>query len=254
MGGPNKRILAGILLKLDGGVLAPATWLANFSGCRKAIAAHAAAALATGDEDTFTDQVVLLLAIGRHLRATNILLGTVVGCGFEKDAYQQITDLAPTGLKESGNRTRLVDAINGRSRPLGEEMAAVFRFERATVLNLLDQIETGAAKHPAVSIPSRASAARRRVLLARNRLALCEDSQRELLAPGGRLTAVLKLDDLVRYEERNRRRFKTAAAFETIAAGWSLATGGVAGPLWRVDVDARQTARKGLRNALDSPP
>ena len=231
-------------LEFDGGFHIPAMWLSKFSPCGKVIAAHAAAALAVGDEDTFTNQLVLLLNIGRHLRSTNILLGVVVGCGIEHAAYEQITALAPEGLKKNGNRARLVEAIDGRSRSLGEEMAKVFRFERAMALDMLAQIEAGAAAFPSAGYFS--FSAQRRVILARNRLALCEDSQDELLAPGGRLTTVVTLDAMTRYDELTRRRFKKPSALEAIAAGQRLAITGIAASLWRGEED-RQPARAALQ-------
>ena len=234
-------------LAFSGGFQMPESGLGKFNPCLKAIAARAAAALAVGDEDTFTNQLVLLLDIGCRMRSTHLLLGTVAGCGFELEAYRQIFDLAPGGLRQNANRTRLVEAINRRSRPPGEEMATVFRFERAMALNLIDSIETGAADFPPAayfSIP-----ASRRVFLARNRLALCEDSQRELLAPGERLTTVLKLDDLTRYDELTRRRFKKASAFEAVAAGLSMATGGIAEGVWHTE-EKRQSARQALQGGL----
>jgi hypothetical protein len=231
-------------LKFDDGFHMPPIWLGKVSPCGKVIAAHAAAALAMGDEDTFTSQLVVLLKLGNHMHSTNILLGAVVGCGIEHAAYLQITALAPEGLKKDGNRARLIEAIDGRSRPLGEEMAKVFRFERAMALDILAQIEAGRATFP--TIGSIAVTARRRVFLARNRLALCEESQHELLAPGGRLITVLNLETMTRYDELTRQRFKKPSEFEAIAAGQRFATGGVAAGLWRSEED-RQPARTALK-------
>jgi len=227
------------------GIQHPSTWVSRLFLCRKLISAHAAAALALGDEEMFTSQVVLLLDLGRHLRANNSLLCTVVGCGFEDIAYQQVTDSGPGGLKQDAMRTRLIAAIAARSRPVGEEMAAVLRFERAIALNMIDQIEVaGPVAFPTTAFSS--SAAFRRVFLARNRLALCEDSQRCLFAPGGHLAAALTPAASERYDDVIRKRFKSPSVFEVIAAGHSMAINGVAGSVWHEE-EQRQAALEALR-------
>jgi len=217
-------------------------WVRHLNRCGQALEAQAAAALATGDEDAFTRQAVLLADIGRHLRSSNILLCTVVGCGIEMNAYRLITHLAPTGVKKPANRDRLLAALDAR-RPVGMELAEVLRFDRAWPLAVIDGMEADAAPLPAARFSS--IAIFRRVFFARNRLALCEDSQRELFAPGGSPTSELTLDHLTRYDEITGQRFKDPSVFEVFAAGQAFVSRNIACQIW-AEEEKRQAARDAL--------
>jgi len=231
-----------IEMKCANGIADFPTWVGRLSPCGHALDAHAAAALAIGDEDSFTGQVVMLLEIGRHLRSSNILLCTVVGCRFEMNAYCLITHLAPTGVKTTANRNRLLSALDGR-RPVGVELAEVLRFDRAWPLAVIDGMEAGATPLPAARFSS--IAIFRRLFFARNRLALCEDSQRELFAPGGSPTSELTLDRLTRYDEIIVQRFKDPSVFEVFAAGQVYVSRNVACQIWAQE-EKCQAARRAL--------
>jgi len=117
----------------------PKEWLISILYFNRALSANASAALALGDEDTFTNQTVLLLDVGRHLRSNNTMVSSLLGARFEQTAYTMIRDLAPLGVKKEDNRSWLLEALNRRKRPLGEEMAKVLRYERAQALKLIDK-------------------------------------------------------------------------------------------------------------------
>jgi|GEM_PF-5527669 len=238
-------------LDYESGIPLPASWLSKLSPCCKALSANAAAALALGDEDTFTNQIILLLDIGHHLRANNTMLITVVGCGFEGSTYQMIRDLTPIGVKKETNRSRLIDAINRRKRPLGEEMAKVLRLERAMALKWVDIIESESTTSPIASVHPRKLFGR--VYFATNRLALCEDSQRILFAPEGRPKQEVGSDDVERYDALMRKRRQggnpLAAYLEAIASAHDFTLGGVGNAY---GLKSKSGRRQGMRYAPES--
>jgi len=222
-------------------------WLIRITPCQRALSANASASLALGDEDTFTKQVVLLLDIGRHIRSNNTMVSSLLGARFEQSAYTIIRDLAPLGVKKETNRSLLLVALNRRKRPPGEELAKVLRYERALALKMIDKIESGTIKSLVVGDHPRWIFSR--VFLSSNRLALCEDSQRILLAPEGSLKQGITLNDLKRYDEVTRERWnggKSLAAYlESLAKAFDHISCEHLEKIWRKE-QMRQEARDAL--------
>lgn len=186
----------------------PKEWLISILYYNNALSANAAAAIALGDEDTFTNQTVLLLDVGRHLRSNNTMVSCLIGVRFERTAYTMIRDLAPLGVKKEPNRARLLEALNRRKRPPREEVAKVLRYERAQALKVIDNIESSVPTSPDHGSQPRWNFGR--ILFAASRIALCEDSQRMLSSPDGRLKQEITLDDLRRYDEVTQKRWKSS--------------------------------------------
>ena len=233
-----------IEIQFDPSTAAPVNpvWLRKLKPCFDALEAQAAAALVTGNEDTFSQQVALLLDVGRQLRSGNTLFCSIVGCGAEVLAYRQINLLTSSITFNPVNRKRLIAALDAR-RPIGAELAEVLRFERVWPLVMIDRMEAGTLPLPQNRFSSHAIW--QRVFFARNRLALCEDSQRVLFAPDGSVTSELTRDHLTRYDEITDRRFAHPSVFEVVAAQQAMGTRGIASILWAQE-EQRQAARDAL--------
>lgn len=226
-----------------------APWQFDLLGSlRDALGAQAAAEFARGDETGGVNDLVLMLEIGRHVRNSGILLGTVIGAGYEAEAYRSIN--APWRPELSGeSRARLLAALDLRAAPIGEELAVILRRERNQVLGLIDHLAGASSLLPEFPTTALSSLSQsRRVFIARNRLALCEDAQRLLFAPDGEVRKELDPAAIPDFEEAVGQRFQWAKdnREESLAGGFHLAIHGIAPSLLRME-EEREAARAALR-------
>lgn len=225
-----------------------AVGLGLLSSFRDALGANAAAALAVGDEAAAVPDLVLMLEIGRHLRSSGCLLGSVAGVGFESGAWKLITARWRPVLS-GDSRAKLLAALDLRATPIGEELATAFRRDRNQMLALLEPL-TGAGSSLPELLPSvfASMSQFRRVFIARNRLALCEDAQRLLLAPDGEVLTALRPAAVPVFEEALRQRFRSAKENpdEALAGAFHLSVSGILPALLRSE-EEREAARASLR-------
>ena len=225
----------------------PKDWLIGITPYQRALSVNASAALALGDEDTFTNQTALLLDVGRHLRSNNTMVSSLLGARFEQSAYTMIRDLAPLRVKKEANRSRLLEALNRRKRPPGVEMAKVLRYERAQALKLIDNIESGVMTSPVNGNHSIGFFGK--IIFAASRLALCEDSQRILSSPDGRLKQEITLDDLKRYDEVIQKGWKGGKSLTSYTESLAIVLDKIScehlEKIWKKE-QARQEARDAL--------
>lgn len=212
---------------------------------KEALSATASAALALGDESAAAGKLALMLEIGNHLRSADGILSEVTGAGFEAAVYEFLSHHGHRFNQQSARAT-LRRALDLRTCPIGEDLARMMRHERAQFLDLLDRIEAGTLGNSGIEIPSVGWF--RRAFIARNRLALCDDSQRFLFAPNGTITSEVQAADFDRFEESLTKRYRgkrPGGEGEPIAAGLYLATSGIGKGLLRLEDDRRQ-----VRDAL----
>jgi hypothetical protein len=151
------------------------------------------AAIAMDDSAAFTEAIEISLRAGEKLRASNVMLPVVVGCGFESAAYQSLRSVPVPTVWPRSEPLKWVAALDLRRRNLADEYVAAARAERGLFLGLFAELEKASAGGG--TIPRWGPF--RRVFLARAKLEPCEAMQGMLLALGGK---PVDLGQIARFE------------------------------------------------------
>lgn len=159
------------------------------------------AAIAMDDAKAFTEAIEISLRAGEKLRASNLMLPIVVGCGFEGAAYQSLRSVPASNGWPRQERDQWLAALDYRSRSLEDEYVATLRVDRGLFLKSLGTLEKASIGTPPRFAPFR------RVLLVRAKLEPCEAMQGMLLAPGGNPTASADAGRVSRYESFIKDRY-----------------------------------------------
>jgi hypothetical protein len=171
-----------------------ADWANHLVRLSHLLEASSHAAIAMDDAKAFTESIEISLRAGEKLRASNLMLPIVVGCGFEGVAYQSLRSVPASSVWPQRERGKWLDALDYRSRSLEDEYVAASRVDRGLFLLLFGSLED-----PSVTALPRFSSFRR-VFLARAKLEPCEAMQGILLAPAGNLTAPADAERISRFE------------------------------------------------------
>lgn len=135
------------------------------------------AAIAMDDSAAFTGVIEISLRAGEKLRASNLMLPVVMGCGFEGAAYQSLRSVPVPTVWPQSEPLKWVAALDYRSRSLEEEYVATARVDRGLFLDLIGELEKARSGGISGLSPLR------RVFLARAKLAPCEAMQGLLTGP-----------------------------------------------------------------------
>lgn len=195
-----------------------ADWAKHLVRVSYLLEASSHAAIAMDDAKAFTESIEISLRAGQKLRASNLMLPIVVGCGFEGVAYQSLRSVPASSVWPQRERGKWLDALDYRSRSLEDEYVAASRVDRGFFLLLFGSLED-----PSVTALPRFSSFRR-VFLVRAKLEPCEAMQGILLAPAGNIAAPADAERISRFESfTGDERYKSDPAL-------SLGLGMLVGP------------------------
>lgn len=129
------------------------------------------AAIAADDPAAFAEAIEISMKAGEKLRASNLMLPVVVGCGFEVAAYQSLRSVPVATVWPRSEPLKWVAALDLRRRSLEDEYIATARVDRGLFLDLIGELEKAEGGGISGLSPLR------RVFLARAKLAPCEAMQ-----------------------------------------------------------------------------
>ena len=169
------------------------------------------AAIAMDDSTAFTEAIEISLRAGEKLRASNVMLPVVVGCGFEVAAYQSLRSVPVPDVWPRDEPLKWMAALDYRRRSLEDEYVAVARAERGLFLGIFAKLEKAPAGEAAIPRFDLL----RRVFIARAKLTPCEAMQGMLLAAGGKMGAPVDLERIARFETYSgHKRHKSDPALD----------------------------------------
>lgn len=175
---PGYRVSIG----KPGGGWNGSAWVKELTSVYRLLDALSHAAIARNDSASFTRFTVMELRAGEKLRGSNLLLGLVVGTGFETRAYRALGSIPASRKWPDAEMVKWIAALDFRSRPPAEEFAAALRVERGLYLEMIGEMEKSAVTRKAISkLP-----ANQRYYLAQAKLALCGELEETVLSDGGK--------------------------------------------------------------------
>ncbi len=225
----------------DGEGFEDTLWLGKLSAVSKLLDALSYAALATDDAAEFTRLVTLEMQAGEKLRATNLMIGIVVGSGSEAGAWRAMTNAEATGKWPATERVKCLAALDLRNRPIADEFAAAIRVERGNFLELIATLEQTGGSPDSVSL-SGISAVRRK-FFADSRLALCREFQETVLADGEKLASAIDSAKLKQFMDSIKSRKKESRA-ESFGNLPFFLIGGILDPLTQMESDREEIRAK----------
>ena len=171
-----------------------ADWPKQFARLSHLLEGLSHAAIAIDDSKAFTESIEISLRAGQKLRASNLMLPIVVGCGFEGAAYQALRSVPMSSVWPQQERVKWLAALDYRGRSLEDEYVAASRVDRGLFLVGFASLENASL----AALPRFAPF--RRVFLVRAKLEPCEAMQGILFAPGGNLAPLADPERISRYE------------------------------------------------------